>query len=120
MSYAGPAGAIYSTVGDLHKFDDALLSGKLISKQSLKKMFTPGLKGYGYGWVDGKNLKLSSDWRWHNGHIPGWHAYNGVNQKKKTQLIMMSNYDNPKNEYEVELMAMKLTELIETGKIKKK
>jgi len=119
ISYAGAAGAIYSTIGDLHKFDDALLSGKLISKHSLKKMFTPGIKGYGLGWVDGKNLKLSSDWRWHNGHIPGWHTYNGVNQKKDTQLIMMSNYDNPKNEYEVELMAMKLTELIETGKIKK-
>ena len=65
MSWAGGAGNLYSTVGDLHKWNAALFSGKLLTEASLKAAFTPvvlkdGSKaqnmmdGYGYGWAVGK------------------------------------------------------------------
>lgn len=42
-------GGIYSTVGDLLLWDQALYSEKLISRKSLDEMFTPFKGGYGYG-----------------------------------------------------------------------
>jgi len=46
----GPAGGGFSTVGDLHRFALALLSGKYVSETSLKKMWTDHYNaGYGYG-----------------------------------------------------------------------
>jgi CubicO group peptidase (beta-lactamase class C family) len=46
----GPAGGGFSTVKDLHKFALALLSGRYVSKESLKAMWTDHLKAdYGYG-----------------------------------------------------------------------
>jgi len=43
------AGAMYSTLGDLKLFSDALFAGRLVSNASLDEMFTPGLEDYGYG-----------------------------------------------------------------------
>jgi CubicO group peptidase (beta-lactamase class C family) len=46
----GPAGGGFSTVVDLHRFALALLSGKLVSKETLKTMWTDYLgANYGYG-----------------------------------------------------------------------
>lgn len=56
MSTPYAAGAIYSTVEDLFKWDQALYSNKILKEESRKKIFTghftasPGVK-YGYGWV---------------------------------------------------------------------
>jgi CubicO group peptidase (beta-lactamase class C family) len=48
----GPAGGGFSTVGDLHKFGVALLEGKLVSRESLEKMWTDYTgEGYGYGFT---------------------------------------------------------------------
>ena len=43
------AGGMYSTVDDLLAFSNALFGGKLLEKESLALMFTPGLDDYGYG-----------------------------------------------------------------------
>jgi CubicO group peptidase (beta-lactamase class C family) len=51
MSQPHAAGAIYSTVEDLLRWDRALTAGKLISAESMKKMFTPVQSGYAYGWA---------------------------------------------------------------------
>jgi CubicO group peptidase (beta-lactamase class C family) len=46
----GPAGGGFSTVKDLHKFALALLSGKFVSRETLKTMWTDHLgANYGYG-----------------------------------------------------------------------
>jgi CubicO group peptidase (beta-lactamase class C family) len=46
----GPAGGGFSTVGDLHRFALALLAGKLVSKESMDKMWTDYAgENYGYG-----------------------------------------------------------------------
>ncbi|HGJ66829.1 TPA: DUF3471 domain-containing protein [bacterium] len=62
MSWAGGAGALYSTVGDLYLWNEAVFNGKVLNEESLKSAFTPvklndGTEpkelggGYGYGWV---------------------------------------------------------------------
>ncbi len=45
----GDAG-IFSTVGDLLIWDQALYTGQLISRDSMTEMLTPYLKNYAYGW----------------------------------------------------------------------
>ena len=45
------AGAIYTTTGDLYKWDRALYTSRIISPSSLQKAFTPHLAKYGFGWM---------------------------------------------------------------------
>ncbi len=60
LTYA--AGGIYSTVEDLFKWNKALNTGKLITKESLKEMFTPHVESYGYGWfIDETNEEHSHE-----------------------------------------------------------
>jgi len=64
MSWAGGAGAIYSTVGDLYRWNEAVFHGNVLSDSSLAAAFTPvktaenkepnPTEGYGYGWAIGK------------------------------------------------------------------
>lgn len=49
MSIPYAAGSIYSTVEDLFKWDQSLYEDKILSAESKKLMFTPGLGNYGYG-----------------------------------------------------------------------
>jgi CubicO group peptidase (beta-lactamase class C family) len=69
-SYA--AGALYSTIDDMYKWDRSLYTNKIISKASLEKAYTPKLNKYGYGWiidsVKGKRVVQ------HNGGIFGFTA----------------------------------------------
>lgn len=53
MSIPHAAGALYSTVEDLYKWDRALYTEKLLPKPSMDKMFTPFKDGYAYGWLVG-------------------------------------------------------------------
>ncbi len=49
MSIPYAAGSIYSTVEDLFKWDQSLYEDKILSAESKRLMFTPGLGNYGYG-----------------------------------------------------------------------
>jgi CubicO group peptidase (beta-lactamase class C family) len=49
MSIPYAAGSIYSTVEDLYKWDQSLYEDRILSADSKKLMFTPGLGNYGYG-----------------------------------------------------------------------
>ena len=51
MTVPFAAGAMYSTVEDFYKWDQALYTDKLIPGDLKQKMFTPGLGNYGYGWM---------------------------------------------------------------------
>jgi CubicO group peptidase (beta-lactamase class C family) len=50
MTIPHAAGALYSTVLDLHRWSRALDAGKLLPKEAFTKMFTPAKNNYGYGW----------------------------------------------------------------------
>lgn len=43
-------GSLYSTLGDLVKFDTALRVGKLLNKKSIKMSINPQLNCYSFGW----------------------------------------------------------------------
>lgn len=90
---------IYSTVGDLLLWDQALYTEKLLKKKTIEEAFTgysnehKGKRNYGYGWrlVDnGKNNKAI----YHNGW---WHGYNSLFYRRpsdRTTVIILSNRDN--------------------------
>jgi CubicO group peptidase (beta-lactamase class C family) len=59
MSWAGGAGILYSTVGDLYRWNEAIFGGKVLKPETQKAAFTPAKteadpqpksSGYGYGW----------------------------------------------------------------------
>jgi CubicO group peptidase (beta-lactamase class C family) len=83
------AGALYSTVEDLYKWDRALYTEKLISAESLDTIFTPGLNGYGYGWriVESNGRKIHA----HNGGINGFVSHISRYPEEKEVLIILSN-----------------------------
>ncbi|MDF3077404.1 MAG: hypothetical protein K0S09_1293 [Sphingobacteriaceae bacterium] len=51
MKEVSGAGGMYSTVGDLYKWDRALYTTTVLSEASKKQMFTPKKGNYGYGYV---------------------------------------------------------------------
>jgi CubicO group peptidase (beta-lactamase class C family) len=51
MSIPHAAGALYSTVEDLLKWDQALYTDRPLDAKSREAMFTPFKDHYGYGWV---------------------------------------------------------------------
>jgi len=53
MNQPYAAGSLYSTVGDLFKWDRALKVGKPVSKAAMAAMFTPFKDNYAYGWAVG-------------------------------------------------------------------
>lgn len=77
MSWAGGAGALYSTVGDLFRWNEALFGGKVLKAESFKLMTTaiklpPGVDGmsYGYGLTMAPVSRLPSIS--HGGGLNGW------------------------------------------------
>lgn len=81
-------GDIYSTASDLAKFDKALMSGKLVSKNSLIQMLTSSPRSsYGLG------LYIKGDEALSNGVLGGWlttHSY----FKDNTQIVVLLNNNN--------------------------
>jgi len=90
---------IYSTPEDLLKWDQALYSNRLFSKQTLEAAFTPysnekpGVRNYGYGWrmyvyPDGKKVIYHNGW---------WHGNNAVFlrliQDSATIIVLGNKYD---------------------------
>jgi CubicO group peptidase (beta-lactamase class C family) len=53
MSQPHAAGALYSTVDDLHLWDRALYTDKLLPQDVRDRMFTPVKSNYAYGWTIG-------------------------------------------------------------------
>ena len=50
MALPFAAGALYSTVEDLYRWDQALYTDRLLPPELKAKMFTPSLEHYAYGW----------------------------------------------------------------------
>ncbi len=66
------AGAIYSTVDDLLKFDRALVEKKLLSPDSYATMYRPVHNNYACGWIVQDQDGHPSIW--HNGGIDGFQS----------------------------------------------
>lgn len=104
-AWATAAGAIYSTVTDLDRWDQALITGtpRLVAPALLAQIMTvhapcpyqscplPADEGYGYGWFTGGAgpAKLVN----HSGSVDGFWAYNGFYPARDTVVVILSNLD---------------------------
>ncbi|MBD3402640.1 serine hydrolase [candidate division GN15 bacterium] len=72
MSLPFAAGALYSTVADLYRWDRALYGEEILTEASKEKMFTPYKNDYGYGWAITKLYDRSLVT--HSGGIDGFNS----------------------------------------------
>jgi CubicO group peptidase (beta-lactamase class C family) len=96
MSWAGGAGAIYSTVGDLFRWTEALHAGRVVNVESLKAMTTPppprpgeDSNQYGFGLVMSDFAGLPAIW--HNGGLQGWSSNLVWLPGQKVVLVALAN-----------------------------
>ena len=88
-SIPGGAGAIFSTVEDLLKWDQALYTEKTLKRSSLDAVFTPFLGNYGYGWMIDS---LAGQQRyWHDGLIDGFTSMFVRMPKEKLCIVVLAN-----------------------------
>jgi CubicO group peptidase (beta-lactamase class C family) len=86
------AGAIYSTTSDLYKWGGAIAAGKILSADSWKQAFTPGLGNYGDGWwID---TLFNKKYIYHSGGLPGFMAYFVYYPADDITIILLTNYGN--------------------------
>ncbi|WP_117884306.1 serine hydrolase domain-containing protein [Aureibaculum luteum] len=101
MSTASAAGALYSTVEDLYRWDQSLYSEKLLTKKYMDLVFTkhiadPNYGGeYGYGWSIKNKLLGNSNSKvetvTHDGTIDGFCAIFTRIPSSKSTVILLSN-----------------------------
>ncbi len=91
MSQPFSAGSLYSTVGDLFLWNEALYSGKLLSPKSLEAMTTPVKNGYGYGL--GIQTKSGRRVISHGGGINGFSTFIARYADDKVTLVVLRNAD---------------------------
>jgi len=92
---------VYSTVGDMLKWDRALYTEKLVSKATLQEAFTPAVLNngkttdYGFGWF----IQRSPDGKRVVAHSGGWlafstHTLRGI-EEDKYLVVLMNNSQGP-------------------------
>jgi len=93
MSIPHAAGALYSTTGDLLRWQRALYGGKLLKPESLQAMTTPKLENYamGLGIQDGPEGKQYG----HGGGIEGFRTLIGYRPAERISVILLSNMETP-------------------------
>ncbi|HYD26368.1 serine hydrolase domain-containing protein [Brevundimonas sp.] len=88
-SSAYAAGALYSTVGDLLKWDQALYDDRLVSRAGRDLMFTAVRNEYGLGW------QVRETWGethvGHGGAIPGFQASFERYPERRLTVVALSN-----------------------------
>ncbi|MEZ5429492.1 MAG: serine hydrolase domain-containing protein [Pyrinomonadaceae bacterium] len=86
------AGGLLSSVEDLLVLNDALNSGRLLSRESLDRMFTPFKNEYGFGWkiTADKNGRVFN----HTGETHGFSSHIAYYPKEKIFIVVLSNIEN--------------------------
>jgi CubicO group peptidase (beta-lactamase class C family) len=102
MSVPFSAGAIYSTVEDMYRWNEALAeNGKLLSADSLKQMFTEYPEAthegqhYGYGIVISR-LKFGKLLYYHGGGVDGFSSVIQRYPNDRVCIVILSNFDSYK------------------------
>lgn len=87
----GGAGALYSTVGDLAKWDEALRGEKILKRASLDMMFTPFLDNYGFGFMIDSVAGFQRIW--HDGMIDGFASmFIRIPDEKLSIAVLANNH----------------------------
>jgi CubicO group peptidase (beta-lactamase class C family) len=100
MSIPFAAGALYSTVGDLYLWDQALYGERLLPAHLRDLLFKPNLDDYGYGWVmlvpaanapyAGESIPM------HGGAIFGFQSVIQRIPQHRELIVLLDNNDSPK------------------------
>jgi CubicO group peptidase (beta-lactamase class C family) len=89
MTQPHAAGALYSTVEDLKRWDEALNDGKLIAEKSFDKMYAPVKGNYALGWqVTDRGARRQIA---HGGGINGFATYLLRVPEEKLCIVVLSN-----------------------------
>lgn len=117
------AGGVLSTVNDLHRWNAALYSGKILKPETLKKFLQKssenqhailGKVGYGYGIMINEEKPSSY---FHSGYVKGSPSLNIYYPETKTSVVILSNIADEskgKNGFFIPHKEVKkLTEIIE-------
>ncbi len=112
------AGSLYSTVGDLHRWHEALTAGKLISEESYARMFTPYLSGYGYGVV--MDSLFGHPRIMHGGGIDGFSTFTMRMDDDDLYISVLANLESAQaGKFAHDLAAMVYGEDYEVPEVKK-
>jgi CubicO group peptidase (beta-lactamase class C family) len=107
------AGGLYSTVGDLYKWDQALYTNRLVSAETLSTIFTSTVRIpylaealYGYGWA----ISQPSGYRVieHDGLVPGFASDLARYPEKPATIIVLSNVDTSDPSHILKVLAATL------------
>jgi CubicO group peptidase (beta-lactamase class C family) len=83
------AGAVYTTVGDLYKWERAIYTNKILKPESWKAVFTPYKNKYGYGWgIDSLFGRLIT------AHGGGIHGYSSNILRFPADELVIIAFDN--------------------------
>ena len=124
MSWAGGAGALYSTVGDLFRWNEALFGGKVLKEESLKLMTTAitlpaGVDGmsYGYGLMISPVNRLPAIG--HGGGLNGWSSDLLRITEQRCTVIALANALPPVKDREPAAVTRRIAEKFLEVDIKK-
>ena len=90
MSVPYSAGALYSTTGDLLRWEQGLYGGKLLKPASLEKMTTPFKNGYAFGLFVEPDPQGGKVIR-HGGGIDGFNTHVAYLTTDKLAVIVLAN-----------------------------
>jgi CubicO group peptidase (beta-lactamase class C family) len=100
MSIPFAAGALYSTVGDLFLWDQALYGDRLLAANLRELLFKPNLEGYGFGWgilvPKPGSPNAGETVLMHGGAIFGFQSVIERLPKEKKLIVLLDNTDSPK------------------------
>jgi len=85
------AGALYSTVGDIQLWDEALYHGTVLSKKSVEEMMSPHKDNYGYGWLLEK--RFGKEHVYHGGFLDGFNSIYSRWPGDHVCIVIFSNED---------------------------
>ncbi|MCP4151444.1 MAG: beta-lactamase family protein [bacterium] len=110
------AGAIFSNVNDMYKWQKAFDMDKeiLVSAESIQQMLTPGLGNYGYGWYI-ENIDICGQERklyWHWGSYLGYHGFIGRLDDDGIFVYIQQNITSP-SLYDQTILMPKFKDVVE-------
>lgn len=100
MSIPFAAGAMYSTVGDLFLWDQALYGERLLPANLRELLFKPNLENYGFGWgiliPKPGSPNVGETVLMHGGAIFGFQSVIERISKQKELIVLLDNTDSHK------------------------
>jgi len=101
MRIAGGGGGMYSTVKDLHAWNESLLHSRLLTTKSTDLIFSAHVNAdiqnsYGYGMIIAKG-DIYSAYRiryYHSGGGRGVRSFNTIYPEERTEFIFLSNMED--------------------------